>query len=157
MSIDEFSHSFDSMLANLTSLELTQLSARHIDLSAVTASRMTFTDTSSGVKRKKCVFRVDLVTAVGWLDVLDVVVCCQSSNSSVGGGGGDEKPISCVVSLSLASTGFLPLTIPGASLCNIFLCWVPFMSVEQTQRLDFFKHKLSSIHTLTKEEKPCNL
>jgi hypothetical protein len=91
---------------------------------------------------------VDLITAVGWLDAMDVSISVSGESDS-----GDRT---CVVSLCLAATGFLPLNIPGSSLCNVFCCWVPFLSVEQSQRLDFFRDKLSVIHDIETEEKTCN-
>lgn len=164
ISIEVFCNAFDSILTNLTTGDLKSLSARPVDMRAVTASRKT--SQSNGVTC--CHFTVDLLTAVGWLDVLDVSVRSSArdrnrdtNNGNGNGDGGGEmegtKGGSCVVSLSLASTGFLPLSIPAASLCNIFFCWIPFLSVEQTQRLDFFRNKLSAIYSIEMEEKLCNL
>lgn len=132
-------------------------------MQAVVATRKTRTSPHNGTDTTvttSCAFTVDLITAVGWLDVLDVSVHCISSSGVAASGGGEiegEGERGVVVSLSLASTGFLPLVIPGASLCNVFLCWVPFLSVEQSQRLSFFRDKLGAVHAIDTEEKTCNL
>ena len=140
---EDFCLTFDSILQNLSTDELRRLSARRIDVEAVKASRRS----SNSKKEDECIFTVDLVTAVGWLDTLDV--CIKTIR-------GDEEITFSEVTVSLAATGFLPLIIPGASLCNIFLCWVPFLSVEQTQRLDFFKEKINAVHSIENEELLCN-
>lgn len=137
-------YAFDSILSNLTPDELKRLSARPIDMKSVVASRNTYQRHSCEV----CSFSIELITAVGWLDVLDVTVQCSENSNARGVG-------NCDVTLQLASTGFLPLSIPGASACNIFLFWVPFMSVEQSQRLDFFKDKLNAFHEIKGEKKIC--
>lgn len=126
--------------------DLKRLSARPINSRAVAASRKTSAADDKG--NSMCYFTVDIITALGWLDVLDI--CVHSIK------GTEVEEASLVVTLSLVSTGFLPLEIPGSSLCNIFLCWVPFLSVEQSQRLEYFREKVSSKHPMDRDEVLCN-
>lgn len=141
--------SFDSILANLSPGDLSRLSARPVDVRAVTASRV-FREHKWG---DSCSFKVELITAVGWLDVMDVTITCLS------GAEVEKQASDCstTMSVTLASTGFLPLSLPGATLFNVILFWVPFLSVEQTQRLDFFRDKLCALHALESEEMLCRL
>lgn len=144
--MEDFCNSFDSILREVSPDELKRLSARPLDLRTVNASRKS--SRGRGGDHHCCHFSVDLVTAVGWLDVLDVSVRSESSDQEAGGG--------VVATLCLASTGFLPLVVPGACLGNILCCWVPFLSVEQTQRLDFFSRKMGAKHSIESEIKLCS-
>lgn len=151
--IEDFCQSFDLILAdvNTNQNELKRLSARPIDTKRVAASRKTKTNISSGAITQGH-FSVDIITAVGWLDVLDVDIHTPPP-------AGDSAAVgsaSIVVTLTLASTGFLPLKVPGASLFNVLFCWVPFLSVEQSQRLLFFKEKVNARHVIEHEEVLCH-
>jgi len=155
-SIEDFCQSFDLILADVNTKqdELKRLSARPIDTRRVVASRKDKSSASKGVVTERH-FSVDIITAVGWLDVLDVdihTVPGTAGQSAAAAGNAS----SIVVTLTLASTGFLPLEVPGASLFNVLFCWVPFLSVEQSQRLQFFKEKVSARHEIELEEVLCH-